>query len=148
MIFFLILNKFLSKITNLNQQIMKILILSYILLKITNLNQKIMKILILIQFLSKITNFMKIMPGRSATQRDAARRRLKISRRSATPTEDFATQRGADWRFRDAARRQEIYDFLWLVMIFWLKFVIFDKNWIKIKIFIIFWFKFVVFYKM
>ena len=41
--------------------------------------------------------------GHSATQRDAdwrfrdaARRRLKISRRSATPTEDFATQRDAD----------------------------------------------------
>jgi len=37
--------------------------------------------------------------------RVAARRRLKISRRSASPTEDFASQRVADWRFRVAARR-------------------------------------------
>ena len=64
--------------------------------KITNLNQKIIKILIPSQFLSKINNFYK---NHAATQRDAARR-------SATPTEDFATQRDGDWRFRDAARRR------------------------------------------
>ena len=44
-----------------------------------------MKILILSQFLSKINNFYE---NHAATQRDAARR-------SATPIEDFATQRDA-----------------------------------------------------
>ena len=79
---------------------------------------------------------MKIMPRRSATQRDAARRRLKISRRSATPTEDFATQRDA----------KKSHDFLWFFIILLLKFVFFNQKWIKIKIFIICWLKFVTFY--
>ena len=94
----LILSQFLLKIINLSQKIMKMLILSQFLSKISNLNQKTMKILILSQFSSKIE---KKYENHAATQRDAARR-------SATPTGDFATQRDADWRFRDAARRQEI----------------------------------------
>ena len=79
-------DKFLPKITNLSPKIMKILILSQFLLKLTNLNQKNIEILILRQFLPKIIFSHE---NHAATQRDAARR-------SATPTEDFATQRDAD----------------------------------------------------
>ena len=68
---------------------MKILILIQFLPKITNLDQKSWKFMIFMIFYEKSKKIMKIMP-----------------RRSASPTEDFASQRVADWRFRVAARRR------------------------------------------
>ena len=106
---------------------MNILIVSQFLLKIINLSQKNKNFnseTILIKnhkFESKINENVNVeyffyqkplifYENHAATQRDAARR-------SATPTEDFATPTGDFATQRDAARRQEISIFHIVLMI-------------------------------
>jgi len=105
------------------------------------------------QFSSKIEKNMKIMPRRSATQRDAARRRLEISRRSATPR-NFMMFNDFLWFFDsnlwflikgDSKLTFSLFfdSNLWFLIeiysklkfiIFWVRSMIYDKNCVKIEI--------------